>query len=808
MTFHNIYPKYSKRVGIVANNNSGYVDAMFTCLESGVIAVPLKDENDDYRINSAGVEEVITPTAEKSWIEEKLELHDSDDLALISFTSGTEGNPKGVVLTHRNLANVVKRLNTIMEVDDSIREYIGVPVYHSFGFGRCRAVASAGGKIFIPSNGFNPSEIGEMLRKGEINAISAVPSLWRLLLANQDLIGKHGKKVRWIEIGSQYMSREEKEQMKAIFPLAKIVQHYGLTEASRTTLLEVHKAEGELLESVGQALGEIEVKLTAEEKIAIRGEHIAEKYIIDGKTVNIKDENGWLITNDLGLIKDGYLYYKGRADDVINCGGIKVPPEALETKIYASIGHSNGLAICRKSDPLRGEGFLLAVTKEMTVDKPQLREAAIAAIQDFGVNAANAMTIIDVESLPKTASGKIQRRKLSEWYAKQKLECDESPHDEVVAETPIQAIFCETLHLSQVNPEDTFISVGGDSLSYIQFSMKIERYLGYLPPKWEEMTILELEQKEPEHRQTATIETSILFRALAISGVVFNHAELIPSQYIQGGAFLLLMISGENFARFQGVSLLQGRFTNTISSLLGNLLIPYFCIALAYQLYTQEYNLPVLLFVSNLVGGPGVASIFPVWFIQVLVQCIILFSLLFSIRSIRNFANVSPWRFGLITLTISIATRLLAPYLWDTNYLFNRVPHMMIWLFIAGWCIQFAEAKYNKLAISIILMVLIPMFLSPTESNFWWLLVGSMTVAWIPYISLPKTLKNPVQIVSAAAYVIYLTHMIFMHIVKNVAGIETPLINATVALLGGIFVWWAVNLFQEWISKIVRQKLS
>jgi acyl-CoA synthetase (AMP-forming)/AMP-acid ligase II/acyl carrier protein len=808
MKIHDIFHKYSKRVGIVANNNSGYVDAMFACLESGVIAVPLRDENDEYRIKSAEVEEVITPTAEESWIEKKLNLHDSDELALISFTSGTEGNPKGVVLTHKNLANVVKRLNTIMEVDDSIREYIGVPVYHSFGFGRCRAVASASGKIFVPSNGFNPSEIGEMLRKGEINAISAVPSLWRLLLANKDLIGKHGQKVRWIEIGSQYMSREEKEQMKALFPLAKIVQHYGLTEASRTTLLEVHKAEGELLESVGQALGEIEVKLTAEEKIAIRGEHIAEKYIIDGKIFNIKDDNGWLITNDLGLIKDGYLYYKGRADDVINCGGIKVPPEALETKIYASIGYSNGLAICRKSDQLRGEGFLLAVTKEITVDKPKLREVAIAAIQDFGVNAANAITIIDVESLPKTASGKIQRRKLSEWYAKEKPESDESPHDEVVADTPIQAIFCETLHLGQVNPEeDTFISLGGDSLSYIQFSMKLERYLGYLPPKWEEMTILELEQEELEQRQTATLETSILFRALAISGVVFNHSELIPSQYIQGGAFLLLMISGENFARFQGGSLLQGRFTNTISSLLGNLLIPYLFIALAYQIYTQEFNLPVLLLFSNFID-PGTASIFPIWFIQVLTQCIILFSLLFGIRSIRNFANVSPWRFGLITLMISIAIRLVVPYLWDTNYLFNRVPHMMIWLFIVGWCLQFAEAKDKKLAISIILMVILPIFFSPTQSNFWWLLVGSMTVAWMPYISVPKIMKNPVQIVSAAAYVIYLNHMIFIHIVTKVAGIETPWINATVALLGGIFVWWSVNLLQEWISKIVRHKMS
>ncbi|MBD1847835.1 acyl--CoA ligase [Cyanobacteria bacterium FACHB-63] len=98
---------------------------------------------------------------------------ETDDVALISFTSGTEGSPKGVILSHNNLADVVKRLNSLMQIDDSISEYIGVPVYHSFGFGRCRAVAMAGGQFFIPGNGFNPSEIGAMLKNGEINAVSA-----------------------------------------------------------------------------------------------------------------------------------------------------------------------------------------------------------------------------------------------------------------------------------------------------------------------------------------------------------------------------------------------------------------------------------------------------------------------------------------------------------------------------------------------------------------------------------------------------------------------------------------------------------
>jgi non-ribosomal peptide synthetase component F len=69
--------------------------------------------------------------------------------AQIVFTSGTEGQPKAIVLTQRNLGNVVDRLNDVMQVTDEIREYIGVPVTYSFGLGRARAVAAAEGSCFF-----------------------------------------------------------------------------------------------------------------------------------------------------------------------------------------------------------------------------------------------------------------------------------------------------------------------------------------------------------------------------------------------------------------------------------------------------------------------------------------------------------------------------------------------------------------------------------------------------------------------------------------------------------------------------------
>ncbi|MDX2229165.1 MAG: AMP-binding protein [Leptolyngbyaceae cyanobacterium bins.349] len=480
------------RVGVVAANHTGYVAAMMAIMESGDIGVPLRNANDYDRINAAGVKRVVTPEPGKAWMSKEFHVSVSNDaIALISFTSGTEGKPKGVILTHSNLANVIQRLNSVMAVDDSIREYIGVPVYHSFGFGRCRAIASAHGVFFVPEHGFDPAEIGLMLKRGEINAISAIPSLWRVLLANQDLIGNYGKRVRWIEIGSQYMSRQEKESLKLLFPEAKIVQHYGLTEASRTTLLEIHQEEGKVLESVGRALAGVSVQLTKHGRIAIQGDHVAHKYLIDGQEKNLQNQNGWFITNDLGHIEHNYLYYRGRADDIINCSGTKISPDQLEAKIYTHIGYTDGLAVCRKADPLRGDGFLIATTKALKVDSRSLEIAISKATQELGINAGKAVSIINIDCLPRTTSGKVQRKKLSEWYALQ-VHMGEinsgsdtsypahshsyiSPRTEL--ERQLVQIWQDILNIPTIGVYDHFFELGNDSLVAVQVLAQIQKKL-------------------------------------------------------------------------------------------------------------------------------------------------------------------------------------------------------------------------------------------------------------------------------------------------------------------------------------------
>jgi acyl carrier protein len=463
---------------------------------------------------------------------------------------------------------------------------------------------------------------------------------------------------------------------------------------------------------------------------------------------------------------------------------------------------------------MRGEGFLVAVTKDLDIDKQQLRETVLQTIQELGVNAANAITITDIESLPKTSSGKVQRKKLSEWYDTQHKAGTESI--DFSTHTPIQKCFCQTLNLHKVQPHDTFVSLGGDSLSYVNLSIRLERCLGYLPQGWEKIPLSELEQLEsqqklqPQRPRFATMETTILLRALAIAGVVFNHAG--PDAVYRGGAMLLFLIASLNFARFQGLSLLQGRIFQPISSLLYHLLIPYFVVALAYQTYKGDLQLSTFLLFGNFLPPGDSLTIFPAWFVQVLIQSIILFALLFNIKVVRNLGNFCPWRLGLILLCVAIFTRLLVfSYMWDTDYLYNRVPHMMMWLFILGWSIYFTPMQIIKKVITTLLFLVAILTVAGQKffsTGTWpsiatWILVGGMLILWLPYVSVPRLLKTVVQTISASTYYIYLTHMTFIHIAQNtmeatIPFFNTRIVSTIIALIGGVLIWFVLQTIQQW----------
>jgi len=797
-------------IGINQVNSVDFVKSAFQVYASGDVLVILKQSN-----SGLYLKEEKLPQQGGGWLNFRQDLIRDDRPAQIVFTSGTEGVPKAILLSHLALADVVTRLNNIMKVDETISEYVGIPVTYSFGFGRCRAVAAAGGRCFIPDNGFNPAELARMLAADEINAISAVPTLWRTLLSQSGIIGLLGKKVKWIEIGSQYMSKEEKEKMKALFPNAIIVQHYGLTEASRTTFLNISEVEGDFLESVGHATGNVKVKISTEGRIMIRGPHVATGQIIDNKIIDIVDAEGWYTTGDFGRLENNYLYYEGRADDLINCSGVKVSPDLLQGQINSRLNVDNRIAISRIDDELRGDGFFVAIESGSGVKVNEVLEATIDELLLLGINAQSSVKVQEVKEIPRTDTGKVRRKELSKLYTKATVEKKSQSLSEA---STIFELYANIFPGVEIKPEDTFRSLGGDSLNYIQMLMLLETRLGFAPTDWDKMPVEQLEKIESNKKSSlfSWLDTSVFLRAIAIMGVVATHS---GGDALGGGTLLLFILIGYNMARFKSTEFFDGKVWPWIKNYSIIILIPYFIATILYLGWRKSFEVDELLLYANLVNA-RITMFFPFWFVQVLLQCLILFGLIFSVPSLRQHASKSPVTFSISVLVTLIAIRAAYPSLWDTSHLNDLVPLRFMAILWLGWSFFFVENFRQKLllcAIGIGFAILDTGlewgfdFTSPESGlsgNAKWLVVGSIFLAFVPRVPVLSITKRLFNDIGAATFYIFIFNGLIVKLLEHTIHTESVLTVFCICMIGSMSLWWGMERLNliAWLKALLNVK--
>jgi acyl-coenzyme A synthetase/AMP-(fatty) acid ligase len=492
-------------VAIEKRSSLEYVRAVLDRHKKGALVMPV-EPGAEASFPGIDIVDRIACAPGGGWFTEHIEPRRDSAPAQVVLTSGTTGIPKAILLSHCALGDVTDRLAGIMQLDDRIREYVGVPVTYSFGFGRIRAIAAVGGASFLPDRGFRVDEFAEMLQHGEVNALSAVPTLLRLVLDQQERFKDAGHALRWLEIGSQAMTRAEKEAIRALFPNARIVQHYGLTEASRSTFLEISSEEGEALASVGRPNGEVETKITGDGLIAIRGPHVAHGVITADGVETMADADGWLVTRDLGHQQGGFLYFDGRADDVINVGGIKIPSELVEEKLLARLGSGFPLAVAPGHDRLRGQ---IVVVAHEPLGDPNTEAAlhdAIAAIA-AELSIGEGFALLPMPSIPRTETNKIRRHALTETFdrirepAPAKTQFIDGGN---AAENIVEA-FVAAFGEAARDRNASFASLGGDSLHYVMMLTSLERHLPDLPEDWDRKPIAELCALAP--RPDGVVET-------------------------------------------------------------------------------------------------------------------------------------------------------------------------------------------------------------------------------------------------------------------------------------------------------------
>lgn len=402
-----------KAMGILIANSVDFATQVLQFQSEGIPVVAMKTLRQE--LPGVSIERIFTPKHAGGWLEGRgLALNAGLEPSFITFTSGSEGDAKAIVISQRNIAETVRRIVSALSITGGIREYAGAPVTHSFGIYRVRAIASVGGSLYIPHRGLDPREFARMLRAGEVNALSCVPSLLRVILSCPEVIGTAGTKLQWLEIGAQPLSGREKAKTRALFPNAGIVYSYGLTEAPRTALLDLSNERADLDCAVGRPVDGSEVDISQDGRVRIRGPHVSAFYVGPEGLSRLTNHENWLETNDFGYLQEGQLFIEGRADELINSGGVKIRPEALEEMIRTKSGASlTRIAVVRIPDQLRGDGFLIAID-EPGVDEATVRGIAAGALRQMGVAAPVSVWLRS--TLPYTNSGKVIRRMLREEF--------------------------------------------------------------------------------------------------------------------------------------------------------------------------------------------------------------------------------------------------------------------------------------------------------------------------------------------------------------------------------------------------------
>lgn len=464
------------RVGMLQVNCNQCVEAYFAAAKVGAIFVPLnfraKSEELKYMINHAGIKVLFTgkrylkmietlldqmpdmqqciclePVEEKSlYYEDLLSASSDEDISLeideeeitiLMYTSGTTGRPKGVPLKHSGFISYI--LGNVEPANPEIEErnLLTVPLYHIAGM-QAMLAAVYGGRTLILMRQFETEKWLQMVQSEKVTRAMLVPTMLKWLVEHPDFKKYDLSSLKVITYGAAAMPAEVIKKALKQLPGVQFINAFGQTEtASTITVLgpKDHIIEGSDEEkakkikrlefSIGRPLADVEVIIADRQgnalppfeigEILARGPRIMTQYWKnEQETSKVVTGEGWLRTGDLGYMDDeGYLFLVGRGDDLIIRGGENISPKEIEDVLYMHPDVEDA-AVIGVSDPKWGQQpRAIVVRKEgAAVSASELIEFCHERLAGF----KRPRSIVFVEEMPRTSTGKIIKKALRELY--------------------------------------------------------------------------------------------------------------------------------------------------------------------------------------------------------------------------------------------------------------------------------------------------------------------------------------------------------------------------------------------------------
>ncbi|GGD24076.1 fatty acid--CoA ligase family protein [Pontibacillus salipaludis] len=341
---------------------------------------------------------------------------DDEDIAIILYTSGTTGKPKGAMLTHKNVYSNAKDVADYLKYSPEDKVIATLPMFHVFCFTvALNAPLMNGGTVLILPK-FSPEDVFKVAKDEGATVFAGVPTMYNYLLQGGEAHKRDFESIRLCISGGASMPVALLKQFEQAFQVI-VSEGYGLSEASPVTCfnpLDRPRKAG----SIGQNIWHVENKVVDElgdevpvgevGELVVRGPNVMKGYYKLPEETAVTLRDGWLYTGDMAKVdEEGYFYIVDRKKDMILVGGYNVYPREVEEVLYQ---HPNvtEVAVVGAPDPNLGEAVQAFVVVNDTITEDQLLDYCREHLAKYKLP-----TVIEfLDELPKNTTGKILRKNL------------------------------------------------------------------------------------------------------------------------------------------------------------------------------------------------------------------------------------------------------------------------------------------------------------------------------------------------------------------------------------------------------------
>ena len=706
------------------------------------------------------------------------------DLALLLSTSGSTGSPKLVRLSRCNLVANATAIADYLGIRQTDRAATTLPMSYCYGLSVIHSHLLRGAGVILTDRSVVEEEFWTLFHRHRGTSFAGVPYTFEML----ERIGFDGIDLPDLRYVTQAGGRLPPERVRSFAALGErrgwqLFVMYGATEATaRMAFLPPELAQSRPA-SIGRPIpgGSFTIEPLDEcadpdvGELVYHGANVMMGYagspadLALGKTVDT------LRTGDVARrAPDGLYEVIGRSSRFVKIYGLRIDLQRVE----AALSAGGVTAICTDDDDrlvVAAVGHDEHAAQGITVSASGLPPAAIR--------------VITMDELPLLPSGKPDYQAVRD-IARRTDELAQSPAD-------LRALFADVLQIDSrtIRPDQSFVDLGGNSLSYVAMSVRLERALGRLPVDWQRRSVADLGRiSRPERRSWpwlgATLETSVALRAAAIVLIVGSHATLYE---MWGGAHLLLGIAGYNFGRFCLTPVPRGDRVRHLRRTIAWIVVPsVIWIALAL-LITDDYHPTNLLLVEKFFGPDDSMTAGRLWFVEVLVWILVALTFVCWLPAADRLERRRPFAFAAGFLVVGLALR------YDLLGLdFGREAWFTIlafWFFAVGWAAAKSSTAWQRIAVTLVLIVSLHGYFDSMHREVL-VLAGFVLLIWLPAIRCPVWFTVVAGTVAEASLYTYLTHYQVYPLFD-----AHPLLCVVAAIIVGVLLTRLVSAMRTWIRE-------